>query len=228
MRKIKNLFNENKMTLIVSLPKNDYEIAKTCWENGADAIKVHIDLHHNASKSEFKELDFHKDVFKKIIQDSPVPVGIVIGNSVLLAEKNMQDVIDMGFDFISLYGRDMPISLGLDRNIETFYALSTDYSDEEIISTSKYADIIEMSIMQSNEYGRRLTLKDLLRYNHISKISQLPTLLPTQLLVKPDDVKSLHHAGIKGIMIGAVVTGLEIEKIALAVKLFKQAILSLE
>ena len=38
------------MTLIVSLPVNDMELARLAWENGADFIKVHTNVFHNASK----------------------------------------------------------------------------------------------------------------------------------------------------------------------------------
>jgi hypothetical protein len=50
MSKIQQLLATKPMTLVVSLPENDYDLARLAWENGADAIKVHINVFHNATK----------------------------------------------------------------------------------------------------------------------------------------------------------------------------------
>ena len=45
-----------KMTLIMSLPKNDPALCRAAFEAGADAVKVHINVEHRASGSRFGRL----------------------------------------------------------------------------------------------------------------------------------------------------------------------------
>lgn len=226
MNKIIDLINTNKMSLFVSLPSNNYDLAKAAWEHGADAIKVHIDVDHNASKSTFGTLESEKTVLKKIIKDSPVPVGIVIGGSVELAEKNIQEVIDMGFDFISLYGHDTPLVQGLNHQIPHMFAINYSYSNDEIkdIASSGIVDMIEMSILPPEKYGTRINLRNLLKYKKIKEITNLPTILPSQHLILPEDIKHLFWANINVLMIGAIVTGKTVTTLTDAVVNIRKAI----
>ena len=56
MKSLLSIITNARFSLIVSLPKNDYNLAKAAWESGADAIKVHINVKHNASKQVFEDL----------------------------------------------------------------------------------------------------------------------------------------------------------------------------
>ncbi len=227
MSKTVELLTKNEFTLVVSLPDNRYDFAKAAWEAGADAIKVHINVAHNASKTQFLELDFYKDVFDHILRDSPVPVGIVIGNEVKLAEEALDEVLKMGFDFISLYGRDMPIALGYDRPIKTFYAIDAFYTLDLVkqISQSFVSDVIEASNLNPSNYGTSLSLETLLKYQQIVQASKLPVIIPTQHHIKPSEIKDLKLIGVKGLMIGAVVIGNSVESIFDAVKRYKESII---
>lgn len=226
MSRILDLLKRKKLTLVVSLPENNYELAKAAWENGADAIKVHINVFHNASKNVFGTLDEHREEFQRILNDSPVPVGIVIGMDTMVAESVLEEVVRMGFDFISLYGQHTPVSLCGRKDVSNFYAIDYSYSMEEIetISNSFLADILELSIIHHDEYGQRLNARDLAKYLKISQTAKIPTLLPTQRLIYPSDIKSLVACGIKAIMIGAIVTGKTKESLTLAVQEFRKEI----
>lgn len=227
MSKTCELLTKKEFTLIVSLPDNRYDFAKAAWEAGADAIKVHINVAHNASKITFYALDHYKDVFEKILKDSPVPVGIVIGNEVKLAEEALDEVLKMGFDFISLYGRDMPVSLGYNRPIKTFYAIDEFYNLDLVKQISKQyvSDVIEASILNPSNYGKSLSLETLLKYQQIVQVSKLPVIIPTQHYIKPSEIKDLKQIGVKGLMIGAVVTSNSVESIYDAVTRYKDAII---
>ena len=37
-----------KLVLIASLPRNDASLAKVALDAGADAVKIHINVHHHA------------------------------------------------------------------------------------------------------------------------------------------------------------------------------------
>jgi len=45
----KEVVNENKFTLVVSLPENNLELARAALEGGAQAIKVHANVWHRSS-----------------------------------------------------------------------------------------------------------------------------------------------------------------------------------
>ena len=226
MNKLLDRLNNNKMCLIASIPENNYDIAKAAWEAGADAVKVHINVWHRASNNTFGTLEDNFEVFSKILKDCPVPVGIVVGEDAFVAEDNVDKAIEMGFDFISLYGHHTPASLAYRKDITNFFAVNSTYTLDEInaVSNSSFADILEMSICLPETYGERLNAKDLVRYEYISKHSAIPTVVPTQHNVLPTDVKALYKCGVKAVMVGAISMGKEIETISKTLKEFRKEI----
>ena len=128
MHQLLTRLNTKKMCLIASLPENSYELAKIAWEAGVDAIKVHINVSlHRASQNHFGSLEENKAVFKSILADSPVPVGIVAGEQGFAAEAVVDEIVRMGFDFISLYGHHTPPTLVMRDDITNFLALNFSY-----------------------------------------------------------------------------------------------------
>lgn len=226
MSKTTKLMNSKKMTLIVSLPKNDLALAKCAWENGADAVKMHINLSHHASSTHFQSLELERPFITTLLKLSPVPVGIVIADNTEVAEETLNEILELPFDFISLYGHHMPIALGKHRKMDTFFAIDATYSFDDVkrISSLGVADVIELSSQKKENYGSRLSLNSLLTYKAFADSSKLPTLLPSQLKLYPSDVSALYEAGVKGIMIGAVVTGHTVETLKEAVISFRKAI----
>ena len=226
MNKLLDRLKNNKMCLIASIPENNYEIAKAAWEAGADAVKVHINVWHRASNNTFGTLEQNHEVFSKILRDCPVPVGIVVGEDAFVAEDNVDKAIEMGFDFISLYGHHTPASLAYRKDITNFFAVNSTYTFDEInaVSNSSFADILEMSICLPETYGERLNEKDLVRYEYLSKHSAITTVVPTQHLVLPTDVKALHKCGVKAVMVGAISMRKDIETISKTLKEFRKEI----
>lgn len=227
MSKFVELLNKNKFSLVVSLPANDYELAKAAWENGADVIKMHINVHHRASKNVFGSFEENKELFERILKDCPVPVGIVAGDGALVAETALDDLAEAGFDFVSLYVHHTPPkSLLCKDKLAVMGAIDYTYADKEIetLSSGKYADILEMSIVHPEGYGQRLCLRDILGYQKNTNMSKIPAVVPTQRFVYPSDCQILMNAGVKGIMIGAIVTGKEVESLAKTTKAFREAI----
>lgn len=215
MNKLLNKLKSNKLTLIASLPENSYEMAKIAWESGVDAIKVHVSVFHNASHNNFGPLSEHRGVFERILKDSPVPVGVVAGGSCEQAESLIDELSSMGFDFISLYAHHTPASYFRNKKANNFLSINSSYSYEEIQSLldGGFADFLELSIIDKEEYGSRLNARDLSNYRHIASMSSTPTVLPTQKLILPQDIAVLAKTGIKALMVGAVVYGKDPEKI---------------
>lgn len=226
MHRLLTTLKRKKFSLIASLPENSYEMAKIAWEAGADAIKVHINVFHRASQNTFGPLTEIRNTFERIIAESPVPVGIVAGEDPILVEDLLDDIVTMGFDFISLYGHFMPASLVERRDITTFFAVNSDYSLEEIrhLSQSFFGDILELSIIAPEHYGKRLSARDLAKYNYIATHAVAPTVVPTQKLVYPSDVKSLYRTGVSAVMVGAICYGRDPEKMRQVIKSFRSEI----
>lgn len=227
MNKLLNKLNSKKMCLIASLPQNSYELAKIAWESGADALKVHINIAlHRASQNHFGSLEDNKEVFSRILKDSPVPVGIVAGEETSSAERVMDDLVKMGFDFVSLYGHHTPASLVMRDDINNFFAFNSEYSFEEMryIANSFVADMLELSVVAPANYGERLSGRELAKYQYIASFSKTPTIVPTQKVILPSDVPALYKTGIKAVMVGAISMGKEPETISRTLKAFRNEI----
>lgn len=226
MNKLLNKMKENKMTLIASLPRNEYSLAKLAWEAGADAIKVHANVFHNASQNNFGVFEDFKEEFARIIKDSPVPVGIVPGGSTESAEMILKEVESLGFDFISLYAHHTPASFFYGLNINNFLSINSSYNPEEIseLLNNGFADMLELSIIDKEEYGSRLNGRDLSRYHTIASMSDVPCVVPSQKLMKSTDIPVLYKTGVKAVMLGAVVVGKHGENMVEQLKKFRKEI----
>jgi hypothetical protein len=226
MNKLLNKMKENKMTLIASLPRNEYNLAKLAWESGADAIKVHANVFHNASQNNFGLFADFKAEFARIIKDSPVPVGIVPGASTESSEMILREVEQMGFDFISLYAHHTPASYYYGLNLNNFLSINSSYSNHEIsdLLNNGFANMLELSIIDKEEYGSRLNARDLSKYRTIASLSDVPCVVPSQKLIFSKDIPVLFKTGVKAIMLGAVVFGRNGEKMEESLKAFRKEI----
>ncbi len=96
MPKLIDLLNKNKLTLIAALPKNDPELAEAAIKGGADALQLHIDVR------DFGDFKSEKGRLSEILELSNVPVGIVPGAKKHATQKEINEMIKMGFDFFSV------------------------------------------------------------------------------------------------------------------------------
>lgn len=218
----------DNFNLVVSCPVNEYEFVKAAWENGADAVKVHLNVNHHASGTGFKTLKEEYDFVKRILEESPVPVGIVVGGSPESVASDFGNVLKEGFDFLSLYGHHATTEVLEQNKITKMIACDYSYTSSDIQSLEKLGiEILEVSIMHQDDYGTPLTLKDLARYEHINNLVNIPTLIPTQKKIETSDLKSVKDVGFNGIMIGAVVTTKDFDTYIETIRSFRNAIDSL-
>ncbi|MCL2425449.1 MAG: hypothetical protein FWD05_03830 [Oscillospiraceae bacterium] len=225
MTDFKNLLLNNKHTLIVSLPANDPELARISWQEGADAVKLHINVAHRASGSSFGSFQEEQDVLKQVIAEAKGPCGIVPGTDVGVIDVDYKHVIDAGFSFLSMYAHHMPVSLVNEGSVNTMAALDNTYD----LAYLKYLenigiDICEASIACPETYGDRLSAAELMIYNRICQNTNLPVVVPTQRNILPCEVANLAACGVNATMIGAIVTGKTPDSIRRAVAEFKNAI----
>lgn len=221
------MLRKGKLTLIASLPQNDPELARYAWENGADVVKVHINVEHRASKTIFRSFRAEYENLKEILMDAKGPVGIVLGGDLESAERDFPYVLDAGFDFMSQYIHHTPASVISSERITKMLAPDYSYSIDEICQISKLSDVLEASVMHPEAYGTRLNGRDLLYYSLIAANTDIPVVVPTQKNILPEELGILQSTGVKGIMIGAIVTGKEKETVSKAVYSYKDKILSL-
>ncbi|SNX75483.1 hypothetical protein SAMN05877753_112128 [Bacillus oleivorans] len=217
------------MTLIVSLPENRADLAQAASRAGADAIKMHVNVNHRASGNRFAVVQTYTDTFKKIREEFSGPLGIVPGGGFDdIAATEMEKLIGLGFNFYSVYAHHKPSwMLGL-QEIEKTFAISSDYQIE-LIGNVKHFGItaLEASIIPGEEYGSPLTFKDVLAYNRLAQNVDVPVLIPSQRKLEPYDIPILYQAGVKAVMLGAIVTGHTEASLEKAISTFRAAIESL-
>lgn len=220
------LLKNQKMTLVVSLPENNYEMAKAAYEAGAQALKMHINVHHRASGNDFGNFQSGKELFKRIVEDFNVPLGIVPGGEEAFATKEeMKELEDMGVDFYSAYYHHIPAHMAETKKLTRMVAIDNNYNDIILrgIENSPM-EVLEASIMPGESYGQPLYFRDLMQYSAIASTISKPVLVPTQKKIKPEEIKLLHEVGVKAIMIGAVVTTKDIENLKKVTSEFREAI----
>lgn len=220
-----DLMKQDTMTLVVSCPVNDYEYVKAAWEAGADAVKIHLNVHHHASDTDFKSLKEEYDFVQRVLKDSPVPVGVVIGGNPTVVREDFPNILKESFDFLSLYAHDATYDIINQDRITRMLACNYEYSDFEIKGFETVGvEILEVSVIHPNMYGTLLTVRDIMKYHHINDLVKIPTLLPSQKKILTSDLKALSEAGFSGIMIGAVVTGKELNQYKETILEFRTAI----
>ena len=218
------LFHEKKMVLIMSLPANSPEMCAAAFEAGADVVKCHVNLHHHASGGLFGSLDASWDVLETMLSSRKGPMGLVLGADVNDVERDMEKAMKLPFSFYSLYAHHVPPCLSTGP-VPIMAAADSTYTLEEIRRMPACgASILEASIVPGDEYGTRLSMRDLLKYRMICENVDVPVVVPTQRRILPSDVPSLHACGISGLMIGAIVTGRETRSVVEAVHAFRNAI----
>lgn len=217
---------EKKMALIVSLPENNLELAKAALSEGADAVKMHVNVEHRASGNHFHSTEAYREVFQQIRAEYSGPLGIVPGGSFNSIKKSEMDLLtQIGFDYFSIYSHHLPSWMMKLKTMEKTFAIHADYSQEMV---GKVGDLgitaLEASIVPGEEYGSLLTFQDILTYGAIVEKMDVPVLIPSQRKLVADDISLLNQVGVKGVMLGAVVVGNSAESIKENVSSFRKAI----
>ncbi|MBS5937042.1 hypothetical protein [Clostridium sp.] len=219
--------NEKKLTLIVSLPANDVELAKAAIEAGADMVKIHLNVEHRASKTRFGSLQEELENVKAIrnlCNTHNISLGIVAGGHNEIPMSEIDGIMENGFEFISLYDKHMN-PLIMKKDIYKMVAIDDNYDIELVkVYDSLSIDILECSIMDPKTYGEPLTVREILQYKSIRNSTNTPIVIPTQRKITPEQSLILQEIGINGIMIGAIVTGKTKESIYKSTLEFRETI----
>jgi hypothetical protein len=212
--------------LLVSLPENSPQLARAAADGGADALKVHIHVHHEASGTKFGDLVQERASLEKILALG-LPTGVVPGAGDDVASPDeIAELAAMGLDFFDLYARDMPAWLASFEGMTRAVALqgSADAAalgDFEALGF----EMIEAAVIPHEGYGHPLSVADLAAYRQIRRATALPIIVPTQRAIKPEEVAVLvGTVGVNAVMIGAIVTGREPDSLRAATQRFAAAL----
>jgi len=211
--------------LIVSIPRNDPDLAIAAAKNGADAIKVHINVGHYASGTQFGTWEQEKENIKNVVDSASIPVGLLPGQDQIATPEEVKEAREMGIEFLDAFAHSMPLYLWNMKNMGYMLAVNMEY-DSRMIKNLEYAGMnaLEATILPHEEYGKRLNLRDLALYRKLALSTSCPVIVPTQKDIKLEELFMLRKMGIRGIVIGAVVTGKTVEGIAEVTGKFRKAI----
>jgi hypothetical protein len=204
------MIQQNRFSLVVSLPSNDLELAKAALEGGAQAVKVHCNVWHRASGHTFGTYAENRKFLQELIKlCGNTPVGLVPGGGdAFINEAERLELEQMGLGFFSSYIQHLPCHMMESKVLSKMVAIDYTYTQNTLDAVRRSnIDVLECSIQPGENYGTALNYADILRYSDIAEKSGKPCLIPTQRKIKPKEVKHLYEAGCKAVMIGAIVMG---------------------
>lgn len=226
MSRMLSLLNKQEFTLMVSLPRNDIELAKAAMRGGAQALKIHLNVHHHASGTNFGSFEQEKDNIAQIVAAAgDAPVGIVPGGSSFATEVEFEALKRLGVDFFDAYPTDAPAWTLSQRHLGRMLAAMETTTPAQIQGLVEMGlQMCEASIVNQSLYGTGLTAIDLANYHQLTAELDCPVMVPSQKKLRPEDVGLLRTAGLKGVLIGAVVTGHEPQSLEAATRAFRTEI----
>lgn len=215
-----------RQCLLVSLPQNSPELARAAADGGADALKVHINVRHEASGTKFGSLAEERNNLEAILAIG-LPTGIVPGTAECLPSRDdMHQLAAMGLDFFDLYVHDMPAWMSCLEGMTRTAAIGPDTPLAAVPFLSHLSfQMLEAAVIPHEGYGKPLSVVDLMLYRQIRAATDLPIIVPSQRAIMPDDVHALMDTGINALMIGVIVTGREAESVRAATERFKAVLL---
>lgn len=212
--------------MIISLPANDAALAQAALEEGADGLKVHVNVGHRASNTQFGPLSQYEPVFRQIRELCKGPLGIVPADRPEDVERDeMAKLASMDFDFYSIYAHHLPSILIQDERWDRTFAINDSYDLSLITDLQHFGfTALEASIVRGSEYGSPLTMADLLKYRSLARKAGIPVIVPSQRRLIADDLQPLLEAGVRAVLLGAVVTGRSEQQLRRTVSEFRNAI----
>jgi hypothetical protein len=220
--------------LLVSLPANEPELALAAAEAGAQGLKVHLNMQHGASGTRFGSLDEEAAAISAVVAVG-LPVGVVPGDAAgAVGATDVQRLAEMGLDYVDLYLAAMPAWLLQDCPLGLMAAIGhTDLSVASrlrAVAEHPAIQMIEASWVPHTGYGTALSAADVCDYTRVVEAMSRrhkPVVVPTQRAIAITDLPVLAAAGVRAILIGAVVTGADASGVAATTRRFRKALADL-
>ena len=210
MPKLVKLLNTNKMTLIVALPKNDPELAQAAIAGGADALQLQLD---------------EKPALKEILRRAKIPVGLETGNKKQPTEKEIKDLVSLGFDFLNMKRDHLPDYYSRLKGVAKVMGLGNRFTIDLVLGVGEHgAQALDAAIIPVAEHGQELVVGDLQNYISIVISAGIPVIIPTQRSIKPSEVAIIADTDAKGLLLTPVVLGTTAKHIEQNVREFRVAV----
>lgn len=227
MNQLLQRLQTEEWTVLVSLPRNDVELARAALDGGAQGLKVHVNVEHFASGTTFGSFDTEGEELEKIVAlatERNVPVGIVPGGTPFASLKEFQQMAELGLDFFDAYPADAPAWTLEQKHLDVMLAAFHGATAEEMWGLEQLGmTMCEASILNHEAYGTSLNTLDLARYRELADALKVPFIVPSQKKLLPADQRLLQRAGAKGVLIGAIVTGREAGSMEVVTRAFCDA-----
>ncbi|WP_068136113.1 hypothetical protein [Limnochorda pilosa] len=211
-------------TLVVSLPRNDPELARAAREGGADLLKVHVNVAHRASGNTFGSLAEEAERIREIAA-AGLPVGLVPGEERMITQEEARGLAAMGVSFIDvylsalrlhLYASGLPVIPAINAETPPSFWAGVRYLP---------GDWLEASVVPKEGYGQESRGQDLAVLAAVGEATGRKLLVPTQRKMDPADLHLYFRVpGVHAIMIGAMVTGHEAGTLFEATAAFRRAL----
>jgi hypothetical protein len=228
MNQLLQQLQSNPFTLLVSLPRNDVRLAEAALNGGAQGLKVHINVEHFASGTRFGSLQEEQENIARIVEVASAhnaPVGVVPGGSPFATQGDFEKLAQIGIDFFDAYPAEAPPWTLTQKHLDVMLAAYAGGSAETMRALELAGmQMCEASFMPHEEYGQALTALDIGRYRELAATLQGPIIVPSQKKITPADLPALQQSGVKGLLIGAIVTGRETDTIEAATRSFARAL----
>jgi hypothetical protein len=225
MNLLHDQLTQNEWTLLASLPANDIEMARAALRGGAQGLKVHINVEHFASGTRFGSFGEERDKIAGIVEvarEAGASVGVVPGASGVFASPDeFAGLKDIGVDYFDAYPFDCPawamMQSDLDVMVAAYYGMPLDeLAQYEPLGMT----LCEASVMAHDSYGSPLSARDLATYCALCQSVNVPVIVPSQKKLEARDIPALRKTGARGVLLGAIVLGREIETIEAGLRAF--------
>lgn len=219
MTKLVKYLNNNKLTIIVALPKNNLELAEAAIRGGADALQFQVNV------SGFGSFAEEKEALQSLVRQLKLPIGLNLGYNAETSEKEVKAIKKIGFDFVSVRMKLLPEYLRKIRGLSRIVTLHSDFVFENLVGMEKIgADVLDAAIIPSPMQGKDLVVGDLQNYISIVLAAGVPVIIPTQKDIRPSEVAIVADTGAKGLLLTPIVTGTTEQHIEKNVREFRVAV----
>jgi len=219
-----DVLKKKKFILMVSLPANDMQFLAGAQNAGADAAKVHINMVNHASQTRFGSWTVERQALTWMAENAKIPFGIVPGGEQMAPQEDVEEIAASGFDFWDAYLHHMPAYFLTLPRLGRMVAVDDTYTPDDLRAISHLGvDAVEASLFPKG-YRKEFLGRDLLPIRTVVECTGLPVLVSTQKAIQPSQVELLARIGVKGLIIGHVVTGSTLEGMAEAARKYRAAI----
>lgn len=216
---------KHPMSLMVSLARNDVDLAKAAVDGGADALKTHVNVEHRASGTVFGTVEEERPALEAIL-GLGLPVGLVAGGAGTVTREELAAARELVFAFFDVYFHHAPawyVEAAPEGGAVGGFA-DTEPLERASCLRDLGIDAVEASLTPHEEYGTPLHLARVSDIARLRAVSGLPVIVPSQHALTPQDVPALAQAGAAALLIGVVVTGDTPEQVGEVTAGFRAAI----